>query len=393
MNLPKHLYGLDICRGIAACAVVFWHWQHFFMKGSQLPQEFDRAVQPLYSLFSPLYENGHLAVPFFFQLSGFVFFWLYREKVASGECSGYKFAVHRFARLYPLHALTLLVVLILQIVHARLIGGYFVYQQNDEYHFALQAAFVSHWGFERGHSFNAPIWSVSIEIGLYFCFFFYCLVRIPNPIKLMAVLLATALVMKLGFGGGRWPPAILAFFLGGLNYGFVNWYLKYKSRFIDDMIILTAIAAWVGVLTSDRIEYWLLTQGHDCLFFLFPITIASLVVAETKFPATLKRVGWIGNVTYSSYLLHFPLQLTFVLFAFSFGYDEAVFQSASVLVAFLLLLFPLSLFVYRRFERPLQDFLMAKLLHRRLGELSDAPESASVVVSAMDSQPRRPGDR
>ena len=233
MNLPKHLYGLDIIRGLAACAIVFWHWQHFSMKGSQLPLDFDRAEQPLYMLFRPMYKYGDFAVPFFFQLSGFVFFWLYREKVESGKCSGYKFAVLRFARLYPLHALTLLIVLVLQIVHARLIGSYFVYPRNDAYHFALHAAFVSHWGFESGHSFNAPIWSVSIEIGLYCIFFLYCLVRIPNAVKLLLVLFGTVLVIKLGLGGLRWPPAILAFFLGGVTYGLVNTYLKYQSRFFQ----------------------------------------------------------------------------------------------------------------------------------------------------------------
>lgn len=393
MNLPKHLYSLDVFRGIAACAVVFWHWQHFFMKGTHLPKDFDRSEQPLYALFEPMYEHGHLAVPFFFQLSGFVFFWLYREKVTSGACSGFRFAVLRFARLYPLHLLTLLVVLALQLVHARLIGGFFVYPRNDAYHFALQTAFVSHWGFEHGHSFNAPIWSVSIEIGLYCLFFLYCLVRVPNPIKLTVVLLGTVLVMKLGLAGGRWPPAVLAFFLGGLTYEVVNAYMRRRTIFTDALIVSTAIAGWVSVLASDRLAYWLLTHSGNKLVFLFPITIASLVVAETNFPNIPKRAGWVGNLTYSSYLIHFPLQLVFVLFVFGLGYDEAVFRSPSVFVIFLLLLFALSFIAYHRFERPFQDFLRAQLLTCKKGEPSDAPESASVAVTAIDSQTRRPGDR
>ncbi len=31
---PKRLYSLDITRGIAAVAVLFWHWQHFVLIGS-----------------------------------------------------------------------------------------------------------------------------------------------------------------------------------------------------------------------------------------------------------------------------------------------------------------------------------------------------------------------
>jgi peptidoglycan/LPS O-acetylase OafA/YrhL len=393
MNLPKHLYSLDVFRGIASIAVVFWPWQHFFMKGAQHPQDFSRAEQPLYALFKPMYEHGNLAVPFFFQLSGFVFFWLYQEKVTSGACSGYQFAVLRFARLYPLHVLTLLLVVALQSLYARVIGGYFAYPWNDAYHFALQAVFMSHWGFERGDSFNAPIWSVSIEIGLYCLFFLYCLARLPNAVKLMTVLVGTALVIKLGLGGARWPPAILAFFLGGLTYGAVDTYLQYRSKCIDALIVFTAIASWLGVLTSEQLEYWLLTRGHDSLFFLFPITITCLVIAETRFPNFPRRAAWIGNLTYSSYLLHFPLQLIFVLFVFGLGYDEAVFRSSSTLVVFLLLLFTLSLLTYHRFERPFQDMLRTQLLPRRLGQPSDAPESASAAASATDSRPFRPGDR
>jgi peptidoglycan/LPS O-acetylase OafA/YrhL len=342
------------------------------MKGSQLPQDFDLSAQPLYALFAPMYEHGHFAVPFFFQLSGFVFFWLYREKVESGACSSYEFAVLRFARLYPLHALTLVVVLVLQLVYARLIGGYFCYPHNDAYHFALQAAFVSNWGFERGLSFNGPIWSVSIEIGLYCLFFVYCVLRIPNSVKLVCVLLGTVLAAKLGLLGGRWASAILAFFLGGLTYLCVNAYLKYKTPCVDCMVIVTAIACWVGVLASDRLESWLLTRGQNSLFLLFPITIAALVVAETRFPEIPKRLGWIGSVTYSSYLIHFPLQLAFVLVTFGCGYDEAVFRSPLVLGVFLLLLFVLSLLAYHRCERPLQDLLRTKLLPQRVREQSNA---------------------
>ena len=42
---------------------------------------------------------------------------------------------------------------------------------NDLYHFFLQIFFISAWGFENGNSFNAPIWSVSVEIGIYILFF------------------------------------------------------------------------------------------------------------------------------------------------------------------------------------------------------------------------------
>ena len=38
--------------------------------------------------------------------------------------------------------------------------------------FILNFFLVSGWGFEKGPSFNGPVWSVSVEIIIYF-FFFY----------------------------------------------------------------------------------------------------------------------------------------------------------------------------------------------------------------------------
>ncbi|WP_257012247.1 acyltransferase family protein [Pseudomonas moraviensis] len=69
---PERLYALDALRGIAALAVVFWHWQHFFFQGAA-PGPLQREDQPLYSLFSLFYRHGGDAVSLFFSLSGFIF--------------------------------------------------------------------------------------------------------------------------------------------------------------------------------------------------------------------------------------------------------------------------------------------------------------------------------
>ena len=374
MTLPKHLFSLDIVRGIAAVAVVFWHWQHFFFKQSALPIEFDRAQQPLYSWFSLLYDHGHLAVPFFFQLSGFVFFWLYLDQVSRGDCSAYKFGVLRFARLYPLHFATLLAVLALQALHAWIIGGYFVYPFNDSYHFLLQLLFASHWGLEKGYSFNAPIWSVSIEIGLYCAFYLFCIAKIHRVAKLTAAILGAYFLMKLGVGE-RWASPALAFYIGGLTYELTRSYLNHRTQFTDALVVFAAMIAWAGVFTSGRMEYWLLTRGGINPLFLYSLTIASLVIAETRFPDIAKRGAWIGNLTYSSYLLHFPLQLIFVLCFFMLGYDDFAFRSVPVLLAFLSLLMVLSLITYQWFERPVQSALRSRLLPKTMGEPSDAPNS------------------
>ena len=121
---------------------------------------------PFYGLLWPLYLFGNGAVQVFWVISGFVF-----AKVYAGQRTpGRDFALRRFARLYPLHFVTLLIVALLQLAATALVGSNLIYQYNDPYHFALQLAFASNWGLESGFSFNGPIWSVSVEVLVYFLF-------------------------------------------------------------------------------------------------------------------------------------------------------------------------------------------------------------------------------
>ena len=113
LHWPKRLYSLDVTRGIAALAVVLWHWQHFAFNGSAPPLDFDSTSQPLYIPLKIFYERGDWAVQYFFLLSGFIFFWLYASAIAKKEISFIRFWIQRISRLYPLHLVTLIVVALL----------------------------------------------------------------------------------------------------------------------------------------------------------------------------------------------------------------------------------------------------------------------------------------
>jgi len=353
--LPSRLAGLDIARGLAALSVVLWHWQHFFQHGTP---DFERHKLPLYAWLRVFYEtSAHYAVTFFFVLSGFVFFWLYSREIASGECSLKKFSVYRLARLYPLHAVTLVLVLILQAAFLAQQGRYFVYGNNDAYHFVLHALFLSHWGFERGHSFNAPVWSVSLEIGLYACFFALAFIRGARwPV--LVVLVATLICVQWAGIGGRWPRALEAFFLGGGAYYFVRAYLRWGGRtaMLDFLIIAIGPALWLAMAWSGEFASAILHREPWQLYarLLFPVSIISLVVFESKVRPDLSRLRWVGDISYSTYLIHFPLQILFMLVFSWLGFTAAVFYSPWMLLAFFAVLLLLALASFHWLERPLQ---------------------------------------
>ena len=174
MGQRGRFYLLDIVRGCAALSVVVWHYQHFFYSApamlrlsfdralqpfyallwplydesghavqvfSRLAPDFDRASQPFYALLWPFYEQGGRAVQMFFVLSGFVFFYHYRDAIRTQAIDARRFFLLRFSRLYPLHAATLLLVAAGQFLSRALDGEFVAYPCNSIAHFGLNLFF------------------------------------------------------------------------------------------------------------------------------------------------------------------------------------------------------------------------------------------------------------
>ena len=382
--MPRHLYSLDVARGIAALSVVLWHWSHFSDGGGSGVENASNEG-PLYGLFFLFYERGALAVDFFFSLSGFVFFWLYRDRLLRREVGGWDFFLLRFSRLYPLHLLTLLVTAGLMFGHLRLTGEAFVYPHNDPYHFMLQLGMISHWGLQEGHSFNGPIWSVSIEVLLYASFFMLCRMRFTRLWQLaVAVVLGGVMKELLYTPLGR---GLFSFFLGGICYHvIVNCQGLLARAAWRKALYGVTIAAWVFALGSTAFELGTrVAEGVpflearpvmagkviDKLAFyygagvLFPLTILSMVTLERERGGLGRRVSFIRHISYSSYLLHFPLQLVFVLFFTGMGWSFAFFETPLSLACFYAILIPASFASYYWFERPMQRLLRKQMLKRR----------------------------
>jgi peptidoglycan/LPS O-acetylase OafA/YrhL len=382
-NLPDRFYSLDVLRGLAALGIVFWHWDHFFYQGTELGA-FDRERQPFYLLFKPLYLHGAWAVPLFFCLSGFIFFWLYSDKIARRAVPPQEFAVLRFSRLYPLHLLTLFVVLAGQLLMRWRSGSFFVYPYNNLYHFMLQLGFASQWGFQKGMSFNGPIWSVSVEILLYALFFIVCTISWRRWWHLVIFSCLGYFLIRVGPDGvGR---GISLFFIGGLSFhAFVNLWRRGVSRSKLLAIWAFAIMMWLLIpliahhnslyhlyrvtcgesftlAGRDPIGYALVVACRFSLELLFPLTIITLTLTEAYRGTLGRRLAFLGDISYSSYLLHYPLQLLFVLATGAFGISNSFFYSPVALCLFFLILIPLALCTYQFFERPSQSWLRAHLL-------------------------------
>lgn len=100
---------LHSLRGIAACAVMLFHWEQYFPAAGQWVQQFfpaDTLLDP-----TTYMGFGWLGVPLFFILSG----WLLGPQVIAGSLSPQflsRFWFRRFLRIYPAVWAELLVLLL-----------------------------------------------------------------------------------------------------------------------------------------------------------------------------------------------------------------------------------------------------------------------------------------
>ena len=383
--MPHRFYSLDLLRGLAALVVVFWHWQHFFFDGSTFVP-YDMQAQPFYALFFFAYQAGWLAVDLFFSLSGFVFFWLYADAVADRRVGAWQFFVLRFSRLYPLHLVSFLLVLVMQHWLLASSGDYFVTPYNDAYHALLNLLLVSGWGLEQGPSFNGPIWSVSLEVLMYLLFFISCRVFGLRLAVTIAWVLIGLLLMTVHPILGR---GLFSFFLGGLVFRLYQALCRRQlvsraapcaAGSVALLWLLTLVEVrtpWLfpglGTLLEGLVPQALASHLPAALHglsrllpvaLLFPLTILALALAETQRGHLGRRLAGIGDLTYAIYLLHFPLQLALFIAARQLGLAATAFNSPLALLLFFALLIPLCLLTYRYFERPAQKALRIILLDR-----------------------------
>jgi peptidoglycan/LPS O-acetylase OafA/YrhL len=136
-------------------------------------------------------NSGYMGVTLFFTLSGFVLTINYFEGLQHPRIhSVWRFAVARFARVYPLYILILFYILVREHLIGVSITGWW------QHVLAIQA-----WDSNvlRADDFNGPAWSVSVEVFLYACF--PVLVLVFAKLNRIRTVLLTAAAVVLGMAG------------------------------------------------------------------------------------------------------------------------------------------------------------------------------------------------
>ena len=352
------LLGLEVLRFACAVSVLLWHYNHFYVVGDHY-LDFVRSAQPGYRWLRPFYEAGWLGVEVFWAISGFIFSWKYAQPLANAQVGGWRFAVLRFSRLYPLHGLTLLLVAGMAAWYRAQTGSDYVYQYNDVPHFLLQLCMASDWLGRNEWSFNGPIWSVSIELMAYVLFFVLCRlgwVRLRHCLVLIALMGAVYASKRTSH------PLVLCmffFYIGAATQGLQS---RWGASAFGGRSWTLASLALAGLLLASAALAWGLLRPMFYVAALAPLSMLVLLRVFAHTPAAwAARIEVLGHMTYASYLLHFPLQL--LVANLTHGRPQVLPLASPIwLLGYLGLTFALAVLVYRGVERPAQAYLRRRLL-------------------------------
>ncbi len=294
-------------RGVGAVMVMLHHF-HLHL-----------ALDLHITMLAGLLRKGYLGVDLFFVLSGFVMAMVYGRwftPAAPARMRAYAtFLVRRLARLWPLHA-AIIGILLTDVVWSG--------QQVSWRQLLLNLSMTQAWGF--GGEFNPPAWSISTELLAYLMFPLLAAVllrwRWGPALGVLAAAGAIAICMHFApplglMRRGRldiyfnYSPLPFLRCLAGFMVGMVAWRLGRLP-----VVQRAAATRWTGPLALALMIALMLGRVNDLLIYpLLPIIVLGFhhghgPVWSAFAAGTLYRVG---VLSYAVYLVHVVLLMRFPL--------------------------------------------------------------------------------
>ena len=289
MPNDKQLRSLTGLRGIAALAVVIFHFTYGIFGAAT-----DTGLQLI-----P--RRGYLAVDLFFVLSGFVLAHVYGEEFAQRlgwrRCGQFLWA--RIARIYPLHLLTLLMLLRLYGQNSAYSGTAFVFNL-----LLLQGPWLPYG------NWNDPSWSMSVEWHAYILFPLLCAFiwrrGVAAAILLAVVCWFTLSALAASAGWGIQPISHGAMALARSLPEFVIGilvYRLYRSGWRAPLWGSDWTFAAVTVLIMALTPFW---PTDLAIITALPMLLLAAASNQGRVRLVLnsRPIAGLGEISYSVYMVH-----------------------------------------------------------------------------------------
>lgn len=363
----KYLSNLTPLRGLAALWVVVFHFQETMIRFVSTDN-------------TKLVAKGYIMVDLFFIMSGFIIYHVYKESFQSGfSAKNFReFTVARFARVYPLHFITLILCIVLFVPK----WGWDAV--DDPKAIITNILLIHSFGIHKIFTWNVPSWSISAEWWCYMVFPFITIFLYRK--KQLAILFLLLFVILAYTGIIYWiprksfmDPALPAphnldstfdfGFLRGLA-GFVSGMLVYKvyeAGLFGKIFQKDITAILVILITAVSLHAGLNDGLCVILFALVVFTFAQ----SNRFLHQIcnnRMAQYLGNISYSIYLVqffplvplfYFNVKLPGVIYAKN-GVSASFWTGAGYLLVYIILLIGLSSLTYYFIEKPFRKYINAR---------------------------------
>lgn len=346
------LNSLTSFRFIAALMVFFWH----------------------VGLFSQ-YQLGYMGVSFFFVLSGFILSYNYHSKFSTLSKEDIKkFYIARFAKIYPVHLLTLVLSIPL--------GIRIFLLSEDSSLISIMTSFISNLflihsyspSYEFGTAFNGVSWSLSNEAFFYlmFPFLMWFLLKIGTTNKKIALssictwvvlfllILLSSLQREVGIDDWLLHvfPLIRVFeFIIGMTLGLLfvknkEWFTIRKKFSFTTLEILSILLLFASIFYSPHIAQMFKFSFYYIPFWCLLIWIFALQGGVLSKLLLNKFMILLGEISFSFYMIHQLVIRYMNASPLSHVFNIVISLTISIILSFLM---------YYYFEEPLRKRIRYKL--------------------------------
>ena len=370
-------------RALAALWVVLFHYRDDLL-----------ALVPGLAPLDTFMRAGYLGVDLFFPLSGFVLAYTYADRLGAFSWRGTSdFVRNRFARVWPVHVVTLNLDLAIAALVGTLGVGVDGHRRTPQA-YVENVAMVHTWFSDRP-SFNAPAWSISSE------WFAYLLA----PLLFVAAVRVRRALPALVLAGASYAAMLAVFATMALPNGNLEhmFYVRILGEFIGGMLLCLAwvrggarLAPLAVVLPVTLVVLALVPSaaaGHYWAAPALGLGVAGLAASSGPLTSALSRRALVvaGEASYALYMTHLLVQ-PFVhrLRVWAQGSGWA---SALVVVGLVLTLAGLARLVHVAVERPARRRLQAPRREPADHEPADRATAADRGPASSDrvgTDPRQP---
>ena len=328
-----------------------------------------RQVGLLKSLYTSIFSEGTIGVSFFFILSGFILALNYEDKLRQKSVSHLHFWIARFARIYPLHLVTLLVALpyVLHSIATPPLDWLIILGAQ----LSLTQSFVPL--ITIYYSINGPAWSICDEAFFYLLFPFLIKWLAQNwKIALSLTILFAALLGGMQVVPEKWQhwafyispfARISDFMLGIVLY---RIYRKRKDPLSTTTATMAELASVILMIAAFSIHSLIPLVYRYSVYYWLPM---SLVVYFFSFQkgllssmVSVKPLVWLGEISFAFYLIHLPVILYTLVLNNAYGFIQ---NDLLLILLMLSISIGLAFLLHKYIELPANRFIKARLIDKR----------------------------